>query len=562
MTRWIPWLTVTLLAASCCALAILQYRWIDQFSTAQRDQLKQDLQNRLSLLSRGFDDEISAAVTALIPNEAEIDRLGRERAYASHYQASGQSAIRRVALAIPDRGVVSLEILNPDSGEFVPREWPAEWSVMRDQLTARTAGEPVPPSDPRSPYLFEIPRFGGGPGHQGEQEWLVVELNSDYLRATLLPEMRKKYLGDNFDFAVALSSDPSAIVSGTSQIVSNADASVAILENQAPRPGPSRGRPPEKGRRSFGPPARDFGRRGGPSQQFSPQGRWRLYAQHRAGSLETLVARTRWRNIAASSALLLLILAAMAALLRVSRQAQRLAELQMNFVAGVSHELRTPLAVIRTAAFNLRGRLGQRPDQVERYGKLIQHESEKLTALVEQVLRFAGSEAGHAIRDREPVAIENIVESALDSTRQRMEEQGVILDKRIAAPLAPVLADRFAMQHALQNLLENAMKYGHNWIGLTVSSAGPFVEIRIADRGPGIPAEEQEHIFDPFFRGRRAISDQIHGTGLGLSLVKRIVEAHGGTIQVYSEPLQGTEFIVRLPSAPAEEQREFAHSLS
>jgi signal transduction histidine kinase len=79
-----------------------------------------------------------------------------------------------------------------------------------------------------------------------------------------------------------------------------------------------------------------------------------------------------------------------------------------------------------------------------------------------------------------------------------------------------------------------------------------MVEIRVADHGPGIPEDEQKHIFDPFFRGQRAFEDQVHGTGLGLNLVKKIVEAHGGTIRVKSEPMKGAEFIVRIPEAAAE----------
>ena len=76
-----------------------------------------------------------------------------------------------------------------------------------------------------------------------------------------------------------------------------------------------------------------------------------------------------------------------------------------------------------------------------------------------------------------------------------------------------------------------------------------MVEIRVADRGPGIPVDEQKQIFDPFFRGQRAVQDQVHGTGLGLNLVKKIVEAHGGTIRVKSAPMKGAEFIVRIPEA-------------
>jgi signal transduction histidine kinase len=121
-----------------------------------------------------------------------------------------------------------------------------------------------------------------------------------------------------------------------------------------------------------------------------------------------------------------------------------------------------------------------------------------------------------------------------------------------------ILADRESIQHALQNLFENAMKYGlpgADWIGIsaTTSKNGglPAVEIRVADHGPGVPAEERQYIFDPFFRGQRHVKDQIHGTGLGLNLVKRIIEAHGGTVSLRDKSGPGAEFIVRLPGAPS-----------
>jgi two-component system phosphate regulon sensor histidine kinase PhoR len=121
-----------------------------------------------------------------------------------------------------------------------------------------------------------------------------------------------------------------------------------------------------------------------------------------------------------------------------------------------------------------------------------------------------------------------------------------------------VLADKLAMKHALQNLVDNALKYGteqNSWIGVFASAVkdetGSSVEVRVADHGPGIPLNEQPRIFDPFFRGQRALQDQVHGTGLGLNLVKKIVEAHGGTIWVNSQPAKGTEFVVRIPALAA-----------
>jgi two-component system sensor histidine kinase BaeS len=105
----------------------------------------------------------------------------------------------------------------------------------------------------------------------------------------------------------------------------------------------------------------------------------------------------------------------------------------------------------------------------------------------------------------------------------------------------------------MQNLIVNAAKYGAangGWIGLSALSASPgFVEIRVSDRGPGIPPDELASIFDPFFRGQRPVQDQIHGTGLGLALVKGIVDAHGGSVTASSVPGQLTVFALKLPIA-------------
>jgi signal transduction histidine kinase len=273
-----------------------------------------------------------------------------------------------------------------------------------------------------------------------------------------------------------------------------------------------------------------------------------MFVRHRSGSLEAVVAQARWRNLAVTAGVLLLMVASVAALVRFTRRSQKLAELQMDFVAGVSHELRTPLAVIHTAAYNLRGAVAQNPSQVERYGVLIQQESGRLKETVEQVLQFAGAKAGWVIQKPEPLSVETVIEAVIGRSQCAVE-------KRIEPGLPPILGDPVALQHALQNLLGNAAKYGMGWIGVSASQAREkgqaTVEIRVADRGPGIPQDEQRHIFEPFFRGRRAVADQIHGAGLGLNLAKKIVEAHGGSIRVKSEPAKGTEFIVRIPAAPA-----------
>lgn len=584
--EWTSWAAVGLLALLCCVLAILQYRWIGEVAQAERKRLQEDLQSRLNLLRRGFDDQVSSRLSELVPSFAAIETEGREQAYLERYRREQESKTpiaSRIGLAIPEGDSIRLEMPDTPAVRFVDSEWPPAWASIRDQLLARIHHEPFRPV-PASTPTVEIPHFDPASGR--EQEWLIVELNLETLRGAIIPTMLNRYLASegksDYDAEVVTASDSSQVVYQSGQPGGVADASVMLLDLMENGPmrgrGPTPGRGPSPDRRPMagaGPP-REFRmppeRRGPtPDRQGLPpdRGLWILRVHHHAGSLEAIVAQARWRNMLLSGAILLLILTLAASLLRLARQRQRMAELEMNFVAGVSHELRTPLTVIRTAAYNLRGKLANQPEQVERYGELIQEESEKLTALVERVLQYGSTKAGQVIRRREPVDVESVIAQSLGSAGRT----GLIIEQRIQPGLPRILADEVALRHAIQNLLENAIKYGSSgdgnsaetWIGIFAEAVPAAqvsaVEIRIADRGPGIPPAEREHIFDPFFRGSRALAEQIHGTGLGLNLVKKIVEAHGGTIEVKSEPMQGAEFIIRIPAAPEEFQHEFAHSL-
>ena len=563
MKRWSAWASVTLLAVLCAVVAILQYRWIGEISSAERQRLQDELRDELNSLRIAFSDEIANASAALQPDAEEVAALGRDGAYAARYERwkeSRKPVFRRIALAVPHKGALEFSILDQASGRFVSAEWPHEWTSMKNRLTARLSGFPMPPIGLQPETLLETPRFSAIPGSVvHEQEWLLTEVNADYVRNTMLPELLARHLGSSgkLDFDVA------TVVNGSGEVLFESaagahgrigqkpDASVMLLAGDvgSARRFPEPGRAPGGGRPFPGGPGR------GPMHVFAEGSGWTLSVRHKAGSLEALVEHARIRNLLLSGGLLALIVATVATLVRFSRQAQRLAELQINFVAGVSHELRTPLTVIRTAAYNLRGRMASRPEHVERYGKLIQDESQKLDSIIEQVLRFASAEAGMAIRSKEPVQVNELIEKALRSAEAAAPHAGVEVEKEIAPGLPPVMADQLAMQHALQNLIDNALKYGAeggNWIGISAAAVddrkGPAVEIRVADRGPGIPADEQEHIFEPFFRGERAVRDQIHGTGLGLDLVKKIVVAHGGSIQVRSAAGRKTEFVLRIPA--------------
>ena len=237
-------------------------------------------------------------------------------------------------------------------------------------------------------------------------------------------------------------------------------------------------------------------------------GAWTLAVQHRLGSLEAAVARTRRRNLALSSGVLLLLAAATALAVVSAVRARRLARQQVEFVAGVSHELRTPLAVIRSAAENLADGVVSQAEQVKRYGAVIAGEGRRLTEMVEQVMEFAGFEAGRSAGARDVVAPATIVADALGQLRPLVEERGVVVETRIADDLPAVSADVPALVRAVTNLVSNAVKYGGDarWVGVAVSAAPKRHRVRIAvsDRGDGIDAAEAGRIFEPFFRGRDA----------------------------------------------------------
>lgn len=286
------------------------------------------------------------------------------------------------------------------------------------------------------------------------------------------------------------------------------------------------------------------------------EGRWRVIVKHRAGSLEAAVAATLRRNLAISFGVLLLMGISVGLIVISSRRAQTLAERQMEFVAGVSHELRTPLAVICSAAENLADGVIANREQIQRYGGLIRDEGRRLTGMVEQVLEFAGAQSGRQSYEMQPVDLRQVLDDALAACHLQRVEGGFEVVSRMPETLPTVHADAAALSRAVQNLLGNAMKYSgeSRWIGLEVEVArterGEEVRIQVADRGLGIAPNELPHIFESFYRGADVTAAQIHGNGLGLSLVKHIIDAHGGRVTVESRPNEGSRFTIHLPTVP------------
>jgi signal transduction histidine kinase len=556
----LSWLFVTALLVLCGVLGALQYRWIGEVSIAERERLRKTLQMSLDRLSSDFNAELWSASQAIVP--ARQQNLAQElTAQYEQWKKGGHATalFRRIGLAEPTGEGVSLRILDPKQGDLQPAGWPEEWKGIRARMEGRLNRQGQAPPDAGAFGTYDVWSFEAPVMDFGRRElgWVVFELNPEYVRETLLPELLQRDLGavsQDYQVEVLTRSTPAVPIYQNpmaSSIGHTGDAYVSLFDLRIGFPG-----------------GRGGGRRGGAGDRGPGPGfgRWQMSVRHRNGSLEAVVARTRMLNLLVTAGVLILMLASVAALFHFTRRAQKLAQLQLDFVAGVSHELRTPLTVIHTAAYNLRGKMANNPAQVERYGTLIQQESGRLKDMVEQLLRFSSANAGHVIQQPEPVSMDAVIAQATESGLAPLAPE-CVLEKHVDPDLPVVLGDGTALKQALQNLLSNAIKYGTeggNWIGITASrvSAGSqqIVEVRVQDHGPGIPQDEQAHVFDPFFRGRRAKQDQVHGTGLGLNLVKKIVEAHGGSVAVRSDARKGTEFIVQLPAAPAEYQNGFAHT--
>jgi signal transduction histidine kinase len=251
-------------------------------------------------------------------------------------------------------------------------------------------------------------------------------------------------------------------------------------------------------------------------------------------------------------------------------RADRLARQQMEFVAAVSHELRTPVSVIGAAAGNLADGVVGEAGRVKKYGATIQGEARCLAETVERVLQLAGIAAGRAATTPVPVAPADLVADVLDACRAEIDAADLHVEIDVPQNLPAIAGDPMALKAALQNLVSNATKHGRDgkWMRVSAqvtpagrhvrrglafgrpSAARPFVEFVVEDRGPGLLPADRKHVFEPFYRGRDAVAKQIPGSGLGLNLVHRIAEAHGGTVHVSSEAGHGARFTLRLPAMP------------
>lgn len=315
----------------------------------------------------------------------------------------------------------------------------------------------------------------------------------------------------------------------------------------------------EEGRIVFGPPikggeftvGRPF-----PTTLYN----WRLQmALASAEQLGPKVERQRFLEIAIVGFAALVAIAGVSIVVMASVKERRLAALKSDFVANVSHELKTPLSLVRMFGEMLLSGRVQSDDKRRQYLTIIVSESERLTALIENVLDFAKVERGKAAYEFLPGQLGEVVARAVDVYRYRAEREGMEVGLSVVEGTPLVSLDARAVELAVINLLDNALKYAKDGgrVDVSVEPVGRWVKVRVSDRGPGIEADERDRIFERFVRGRHAGETQARGSGIGLALVKHIAESHGGRVRVTSpvtEDGRGSAFELALPALASTEQ--------
>ena len=587
---WTAFVVPAVLLALLGVLAIMQYRWIGGVSEGERARMQAAVQARASQLAEAFDTEITQAYFALYRPDAALQPGDPVQGFADQY-AQWAASSRHPRLI---RGVFILRLGEPGGGilqatpgqPLAPGVLPPDVAKSLGGLKDVNSGQL---GQMRSLIIGDIPAFlvplmtfGGLTPRMTNVSvafagLAIVWLDRSYLEKELLPGLAARYLfaRDGFDYKVAviapkegrrlvyvsdrhLSRDAFAHPDVTSTLFQIRWEQLSAL---LPRSAGGAGAAAGAGARGQA-PAGAAPRQEAAAMPFRSDpnaGEWQLLLVHRAGSLDRAIAVARRRNIAISFGVVLLVAASIGSIVVSTRRAQRLARQQIEFVAGVSHELRTPLSVIRSAGENLSDGVIAEPEQVKRYGALIAEEGRRLSEMVEQVMAFAGFNAGRDLSERTAAEVSVLIANAVADNGALIERNGFTLERCISPGLPAVVVNTAALTQAIANLISNAVKYSgpSRWVRVTAEAAPGSrrneIRITVEDRGIGIRPDEQDRIFEPFFRSRDVLASTMRGSGLGLSLVRRIVEAHGGTISVRSSPGQGSAFTLHLPCGVAGE---------
>lgn len=602
------WTTILLIAGLVTLLVLiggLQYRWLNQISVSDGEKAHRRVQEQADRFAMDFNREIQNSYFNF-QTDAATWKAKDWTAFNERFDFWKEKTTYPGLITDfyffetkPDAMPVRFD---RDSRAFVPAELPSELAEIRTRYADNKNFKPVDGSSYSlilpihdAPEKLELERKvekvmirTGAPARSGpafmppKYGFLVIRLDPATIKEKILPDLTAKYFGDGDFKAAVVDNDGQPVFQAISG--SEADASAPLFDlspdnfifyankdlmnsiggdkkqgvvvnsrieshtfNRVQAGGDGKGTVKIEVKRDAMPRTSIFtattdGAGGGDNP-------WTLQVQHSSGSLDAFVSSTLRRNLGIGFGLLFLLAAAVAAIIVSAQRAKRLAQRQVDFVSSVSHEFRTPLAVIYSAGENLADGVAKEDGQVSRYGNLIKGEGKKLTEMVEQILDFAGANSGRKKYNFTETQIADVVREAIAECEPLIDQKSIAVESKISTVLPTITADRAAVCQAIQNLITNSVKYsnGEKWLCVTAENGGGTVKISVEDRGIGISKSDLRQIFEPFYRSKEVVDAQIHGNGLGLSLVKQIAEAHGGRVTASSEPGNGSIFTIELP---------------
>jgi signal transduction histidine kinase len=565
-------------------LAALQYRWLGELSRAERREMQATLQEKAHSFGQACDRELARMYVSLQGGGIEDGPLDPKAKLKANYEAWLDSTphaglIQNLFFSQVEGNSVVLFEYDRATKTFAPRAWPPQLQTVLTSLTAtgpsrgvggdssvgtfgtlvvplpclllRTLPQPLPPAC-----------LPGG-------HWALATIDVQYLKEQFLPDLvGRSFVGSDgalsvYDIVVRDAAEPHHVLfesgaPGRSVSDNPPDATVEIFRltpDALLNASGGTGIPmPNLGASKSLGVVRDSVI--GSQQTMSvSKGALLLSLRRREGSVEAAVAGARNRNILLAFTMEAILAASIVLLLLSARGVHEAAKRQMAFVAGLSHDMRTPATVIQTLAQNQARGLLKEPQQVVRYGSAILGQTLRLIEYVERALRFAGLQSGRVIHHRIEFDAGELLKRAIELTRAAYPDSSHELRLLIDEGIPTLIGDPDGLCGAVQNLLANAIKYSGRETTVTLSArmlgkgTASAVGIAVEDQSWGIPPRDVSKIFKPFYRGRTAVTSAIPGTGLGLTLVKAVVEAHGGSIRCASTPGKGSKFTILLPNS-------------
>lgn len=594
-------------AGVLCLLTLflgLQYRWLSEASEAERERMQKRVDADTARFAEDFNHEIQAAYYNF-QTDAETWERADWREFNERYDywrsRTAYPELIREIYFVGRAGNLEPLRYNAETRVFDVAGPDPNLDRLRSRFVDVKESRPVLEDayalvlpifeEERHPINHIVLRRSAGPPPQRHREligipekfgWLVILLDENVVTGRVLPDLAARHFPAN-DYALAVVDRNGQTVFKTGDVTGDPDARGAlfnlspdrflffanrellpkatgerkdIIVNQRVESHTFTTRTETAGQNGEtvkvevqGPPGAGRTRTAmiaGTGENSDP---WTLNVRHAAGSIDAFVRGERNQSFLIGLGIYLLLVGGIAAILLSAIRSKRFAQRQIDFVSSVSHEFRTPLAVIYSAGENLADGVATDEGQVSRYGELIKGEGKKLSGMVEQILEFAGASSGRRSFTFQQTSVVKVLDDALTECRPLIESSGFTVETEIADGLPQISADRSALSSAVQNLIANSVKYsnGSKWIRVSATNGGGKVKISVEDRGIGIRADDLRLIFEPFYRAKDVVDAQISGNGLGLNLVKKIVEAHGGSVSAVSKPDFGSTFTIEIP---------------